>query len=91
MGQIVPPTGSIFCTYWSSGVWRVPLALIMTIIIQSAGLVWWASSVSERVNSLERTREATAPQADRLTRVEVKLEGVQSGIDEIKRLIRREP
>ena len=70
---------------------RVPLALIMTIIIQTAGLVWWASSLSERVNSLERSREATAPQADRLTRVEVKLEGVQSGIDEIKRLIRREP
>jgi hypothetical protein len=70
---------------------RVPLALIMTIVIQTAGLVWWASSLSERVNSLERTREATAPQADRLTRVEVKLEGVQSGIDEIKRLIRREP
>ena len=70
---------------------RVPLALILTIAIQTAGLVWWASSLSERVNSLERTREATAPQADRLTRVEVKLEGVQSGIDEIKRLIRREP
>ena len=67
---------------------RVPLALILTI--QTAGLVWWASNLTERVNSLERTREATAPQADRLTRVEVRLESVQSGIDEIKRLIRRE-
>jgi hypothetical protein len=69
---------------------RVPLALILTIVIQTAGLVWWASNLTERVNSLERTREATAPQADRLTRVEVRLESVQSGIDEIKRLIRRE-
>ena len=51
---------------------------------------WWASNLTERVNSLERTREATAPQADRLTRVEVRLESVQSGIDEIKPLIRRE-
>jgi hypothetical protein len=69
---------------------RVPLALILTIVIQTAGLVWWASNLTERVNSLERTQEATAPQADRLTRVEVRLESVQSGIDEIKRLIRRE-
>jgi hypothetical protein len=69
---------------------RVPLALILTIVIQTADLVWWASNLTERVNSLERTREATAPQADRLTRVEVRLESVQSGIDEIKRLIRRE-
>lgn len=69
---------------------RVPLALILTIVIQTAGLVWWASSLSERVNSLEKSRDATAPQGDRLTRVEVKLENVQSGIDEIKRLIRKE-
>jgi hypothetical protein len=69
---------------------RVPLALILALVLQTAGLVWWASSLSERVNTLERRAEATAPQGDRLTRVEVKLEGVQSGIDEIKRLIRRE-
>ena len=70
---------------------RVPLALIVTIVVQTAGLVWWASSLSERVNSLEKSRDASAPQADRLTRVEVKLEVVQTGIDEIKRLIRKEP
>ena len=70
---------------------RVPLALILTIIIQTAALVWWASSLSERVNSLERTRDATAPQADRLTRVEVKVESIQAGVDRIERLIRKEP
>lgn len=70
---------------------RVPLALIVTIIIQTAGLVWWASSLSERVNSLERTRDATAPQADRLTRVEVKVESIQQGVERIERLIRKEP
>lgn len=68
---------------------RVPIALILTLVLQTGGLVWWASSLSERVNALERTRDATAPQGDRLTRVEVKLENVQSGIEEIKRLVRR--
>jgi hypothetical protein len=77
------------CKHWSVDK-RVPLALIVTIVIQTGGLVWWASSLSERVNSLERRAEQTAPQADRLTRVEVKIESVQEGITEIKRLIRRE-
>jgi hypothetical protein len=69
---------------------RVPLALIVTIVLQTGGLVWWASSLSERVNVLEKRAEQTAPQAERLTRVEVRLESVQEGITEIKRLIRRE-
>jgi hypothetical protein len=70
---------------------RVPIALIMAIVVQTSGLVWWASSLSERVSSLEKTRDATAPQADRLTRVEVKIENVQTTVERIERLIRREP
>jgi hypothetical protein len=68
---------------------RVPLALIITIMMQTGGALWWASSLSERVSSLEREFTMRAPQADRLTRVEVKIEGVQEGITEIKRLIQQ--
>lgn len=69
---------------------RVPIALIITIAVQTAGIVWWASSLSERVNTLERRADASAPQGDRLTRVEVKIENVQEGIARIERLIRKE-
>lgn len=69
---------------------KVPLALILTIILQTGAMLWWAASLSERVNNLERTQTATAPQADRLTRVEVKIESIVDGVSEIKRLIRRE-
>lgn len=69
---------------------RVPIALIFTIIVQTAGLVWWASSLTERVNTLERRADASAPQAERITRLEVNIEVVKEGIVEIKRLIRRE-
>ena len=68
---------------------RVPLALIVTIGLQTGAFIWWAASLSERVNTLERDRVASAPQGERLTRVEVKLEGVQTGIEDIKRLITR--
>lgn len=69
---------------------KVPLALILTIIIQTGAMLWWAASLSERVNNLERQQSASAPQADRLTRVEVKIEAIVDGVSEIKRLIRRE-
>lgn len=69
---------------------KVPIALILTIALQTGAMIWWASSLSERVNTLERQEAARAPQGDRLTRVEVKIESIQEGITEIKRLIRRE-
>lgn len=69
---------------------RVPIATLAMLLFQTAAVIWWASSLQERVNTLERERMVTAPQADRLTRVEVKIETIQEGITEIKRLIRKE-
>lgn len=66
---------------------RVPIALIVLILGQTGGAVWWARGMDARVENLEHTTALTAPQADRLTRVEVKIEGIQEGISEIKRLI----
>jgi hypothetical protein len=70
---------------------RIPLALILAIVVQTGGIVWWAASASERLNNLEKKVELAGPHADRLTRVEVKLETVQEGITEIKRLIQTRP
>lgn len=67
---------------------KVPLALIIALVVQTFCIGWWAASTDGRVSTLERRMDAAAPQADRLTRVEVKLESVQAGIDEIKQLIR---
>jgi hypothetical protein len=70
---------------------RVPVTVIAMLAIQTFAIVWWAGSISQRVSSLEESRIMTAPQSDRLTRVEVRLEGVQAGIEDIKRLIRKDP
>lgn len=74
---------------------KVPIAMILTIVMQTGAFVWFAARLDQRVEVLERseTRAAiSAPvQADRLTRVEVKIEGVQEGITEIKRLIQSRP
>lgn len=70
---------------------RVPIALILMLIAQTFTIAWWASSTDSRITVLEKRMDATAPQADRLTRVEVKIESVQQGIAEIKRMIMRAP
>jgi hypothetical protein len=70
---------------------KIPLALIIMIFLQTAGAFWWASSLTARVETLEKQMAAAAPQRDRLTRVEVRLDNVVDGIGEIKALLRPTP
>lgn len=74
---------------------KVPIAMILTIALQTGAFVWFAARLDHRVEALERSEtrlSSSAPvTSDRLTRVEVKLEGVQEGIVEIKRLIQAKP
>lgn len=74
---------------------RIPIALILTLLTQGGLGIWWASGTDKRLDALEKSETratVSAPvQADRLTRVEVKLESVQEGITEIKRLIQARP
>lgn len=66
---------------------RIPIALIIALLSQTAGAIWWARGIEAKVEMLEKATASAAPQADRLTRVEVKLDVVQENLAEIKRLI----
>lgn len=33
---------------------RVPLALILALLVQTAGMVWWAATISSRVDTHDR-------------------------------------
>jgi hypothetical protein len=68
---------------------KVPLALILAILLQTAAAVWWASSIGERVNQLERQSAMTAPQAERIVRLETKVDAIFSSLTELKQLIQR--
>lgn len=50
---------------------RIPLALVAAIAIQTAGAVWWAASIDQRLASVEIATSASVTLADRVTRVEV--------------------
>lgn len=75
--------------------WRVdkhiPLALILTILFQTAGATWWASGLSARVDFLEKQATLSAPMSDRITRLETKIEAINESLSEIKALLRQRP
>jgi len=72
---------------------RVPIALIFTIVIQSAGIIWWASELSSRVTSLEEYRTTTVTFDSRIVRLETNAENIRQTLqlisDKLDRLIER--
>ena len=69
---------------------RVPIALIVTLGVQTMVIVWWAATASFRLDQLEHKVEKAAPQAERIIRLEEKLGVVQQGITRIEALISRQ-
>lgn len=66
---------------------RIPITLLLAILAQTGAGMWWAATTSARIENLEKRADGVAPIADRMTRVEVKLEVVQDGVTEIKRIL----
>ncbi len=71
---------------------RVPVALILTILAQTIGAVWWAASLSARVDVLERdwarfaaVAERLRLQEDRQTRADVRLQALYTRLERIER------
>jgi hypothetical protein len=73
----------------------IPVAFIVSMLIyaiaQTATAAWFASAMSQRVDTIEKAQlqmsQQVSPQGERLTRVEEKLEGVKAGIGDIKTLL----
>ena len=68
---------------------KVPLALIVTIIAQTIIAAWAASNIWTRVGELEHKVEVAAPQAERIIRLETKVDGITGSLAEIKTLVSR--
>ena len=77
---------------------RVPVALIVTILMQTAAAIWWASALSQRVSAVEAaTANHTVATTDREARIRAlelsasrtdeRLIAIQSGLSRIERLL----
>jgi len=61
---------------------RVPIAIIISLAVQSAAIIWWAATMEARVNAIEAAMLAGADTSERLTRIEVILERVERRLDQ---------
>lgn len=61
---------------------RVPIAIIVSLSVQSAAIIWWAATMEARVNAIEAAMLAGADTSERLTRIEVILERVERRLDQ---------
>lgn len=67
---------------------KIPLALVLTLALQTAGVFFWMGQLSVRIEQLENQIERAATNADRLTRLEVQLENLQAIMERIERQTR---
>ncbi len=81
---------------------RVPVALILTILMQTAAAVWFASALNQRVSQLETSVAAIGNTARddemRLRALELqagrtdeRLIGIQALLNDIKRILEERP
>lgn len=73
--------------------WRVdrtiPLPMIVALVVQTLGVVWWLSGYATRHDLLEKRVEAQGGNGERLVRLETKMDGVVDNIRELKVLVQR--
>lgn len=70
---------------------RVPIALILTILIQSGSALWWAAGVSAKVDTLERQAATNSNQAERIVRLETKMDAIFGSLSDIKAILQGKP
>lgn len=69
---------------------RVPIALIVTICMQTAAAIWWASALDSRVSALEIRTAEYSGRGERIIRLETLIIEMGKSIDELKLLIREQ-
>jgi hypothetical protein len=70
---------------------KVPIALILAIIGQTVVMTWWAATLSQRVDMLERNAAAAVPRLESVIRLEAKMDLVNSTLQELKAIVNRRP
>mgnify|MGYP005989498795 CR=1 FL=1 len=55
---------------------KIPVALIITLLVQTAGFAFWVGQLSVRIDQLELQSQRYLTNGDRLTRLEVRIENL---------------
>lgn len=66
---------------------KITLALILALVVESAGVFAWAGATSERLKEVEVRVSSQAVMVERLTRVEVQLELANAQLKRIEQKV----
>lgn len=88
MKQALTKVGRMGKQHWTVDK-RVPLALIITLMVQTGGAIWWAATISGRVNQLEKSQQRSDDEklGERMKVVEVLVQQVAASTDRIERQV----
>ncbi|MGE0830808.1 MAG: hypothetical protein AB7O04_15850 [Hyphomonadaceae bacterium] len=68
---------------------RVPIALILALLLEFAGIVWWGAQLSARVDVLERSALVISEDHERLVRVETTVQSIDQRLARMEDRSRR--
>ena len=63
---------------------KLSAAVLLALAVQTGGVLVWAGAAAQRIAALEVRVEAQVPTAERLARVEARLEAVQAQLARIE-------
>ena len=73
--------------------WRIdrhiPIAVILTILLQSLAAIWWTAKLESRLEVVESYVTAHAGDGDRLIRIEEQLKYIAEAVSDMKQTKRR--
>lgn len=64
---------------------KVTVALILAVLAQGAGVMFWAGAAAERISALEQTAVTSRPVAERLARLEAEVSAMRAQLDRMER------
>ncbi len=68
---------------------KISIAVIAALAIQAASTLIWAGAAAERIDVLEQYMADNRPVAERLARLEARLDAVQAQLDRIETKVDR--
>jgi Tfp pilus assembly protein PilO len=63
---------------------KVTIALVAAVLLQGAGVMFWAGAAAERISALEASAATARPVAERLARLEAEMAAVRAQLDRIE-------
>ena len=62
---------------------RLPLALVVTLMIQAASILIWATQLDARVNGVEHQCAGTSSLNEKFARLDERLDGMKQQLDRL--------